>query len=223
MKSSAKNIAVGGVLLALCEVLLYMGSVVPGVDLTLMALAGGMVYLSYRFIGVGGSAVFCAASIILSLLIVPAKLTILPYIFVLGPYAFLKPLIERPFVAMRAKRTSPALYKEVDPDQEYDPDRVNDRTGTNDPGNRIHKNHQKNTKRKRFDRFRFLEYLSKVIVFAVLTGAGVLLFQAAFLGTEDVSPYMVPFIVLGGLVMFVCYDVIIGFVADFAVRRLNLK
>jgi hypothetical protein len=88
------RIAVSGVVLAINVVLLWFASFVPSVEMTLMALCGATVYLVSRmYRPVVGLLIF-TASVILAVLIVPTKIAIIPYFFLFGPYAVIKPLID---------------------------------------------------------------------------------------------------------------------------------
>lgn len=94
-KNAAKLTALGGVLLAMTEVCLYLASFVPGFEMTLYAvssLLAAVMMIESR--GKGGWLLYSAASLI-SLMILPNKLGAVPYILFFGLYPVLKSYIER--------------------------------------------------------------------------------------------------------------------------------
>jgi hypothetical protein len=96
------RLAVSGIILAFNVILLWFASFVPAIEMTIMAICGATVYLISRMYKPLTSLLVFTASIILALLIVPNKLMILPYFFLFGPYAVIKPIIDG--IAERAKK-----------------------------------------------------------------------------------------------------------------------
>lgn len=94
-KMNAATITLGGVLLALSMVTLFLAGVVPGLELSLYALSS--FYIAAMVIeskGTGGL-VFYAASVLLAFLILPNKAVLLPYAFFFGLYGLVKYYIEQ--------------------------------------------------------------------------------------------------------------------------------
>jgi hypothetical protein len=107
VKFSTKNLALSGVLLAVSTALLYLTAVFPPLDLTLMSLAGTLVYLVAVQMKAGAGWIFFIAAALLAFLIVPAKLLLLPYYFCFGPYGILKYTIERLLSPLRLRTLVP--------------------------------------------------------------------------------------------------------------------
>jgi uncharacterized membrane protein YedE/YeeE len=93
--STAKRIALSGVLLALVVIVLYAESIAPTSKLTLYALSSFFVSVIVMESGVGSGWFFYVASSLLSLIIVPDKLDLVPYFAFFGVYGILKYYIER--------------------------------------------------------------------------------------------------------------------------------
>lgn len=89
------SLAYLGVMLALSVALLFFSSFLPGVEMTLYALASFLVGLAIIESGLKGGSLFYVATVLLSLLIVPNKMGLLPYIFVFGIYGIVKLYIEK--------------------------------------------------------------------------------------------------------------------------------
>ena len=81
--------------MALVMALLFAASILPISDLTVLSLAGGLVYILARNLGMRVSASVFAASVIFGTLLLPNKAVLFPYAFCFGPYAILKRPIER--------------------------------------------------------------------------------------------------------------------------------
>jgi|GEM_PF-1346239 len=96
MKSfSVKTIALSGMMLAIILVLLFAASMFAYSKLTLTVLCGAALYLSVCTAGIKSSAVMFAASVILGFLLLPNKIVVLIYAICFGPYALIKPAIEK--------------------------------------------------------------------------------------------------------------------------------
>ncbi|HEX3029347.1 MAG TPA: hypothetical protein VHT34_08600 [Clostridia bacterium] len=89
---SSKKIALSGMLLALVIIALYLASFLPG-KLSLYALSSFLVAVIIIEFNVKAGWIFYIASCLLSL-IIPDKLSILPYILFFGIYGIIKMYIE---------------------------------------------------------------------------------------------------------------------------------
>ena len=92
---SAYHMALGGILLALCIAGVFMSSIVPGAEMTLLLVASAGIFIFCREAGAAGGAVLYAAACGLSLILVPNKLAVLPLALVFGLYPVLKYLLEK--------------------------------------------------------------------------------------------------------------------------------
>lgn len=92
---NTKTIATGGICLALAVICLYLASFVPGAELSLYALASVFVCVMADERGASGGALVYVAACILSFLIIPGKLGILPFVFFFGIYPLIKFYAER--------------------------------------------------------------------------------------------------------------------------------
>jgi hypothetical protein len=111
-KITTKQLAVCGVFLAVSVVLLYLASIIPGLDLTVLAVAGALVYLISTRVSVKAGRIFFTASVLIALIVAPGKVLLLPYIFCFGPYGALKNVVE--------KRTSAFFDRDGDRDGNRD-------------------------------------------------------------------------------------------------------
>ncbi|MFV0518068.1 MAG: hypothetical protein ACK5MV_11790 [Aminipila sp.] len=92
---NGKIIALGGILLALSLVSLYIASFVPGFEITFYTLSSIFVpIMMIESKGKGGWLLYIACSI-LALVILPNKVAAVPYIFFFGIYGILKCYIEK--------------------------------------------------------------------------------------------------------------------------------
>lgn len=89
------RITIGGVCLALTVISVYAASIVPGVELTLLAVSSLFTAIVLMESGVGSSVLFYCAAMLLGLIIVPNKLSVIPYGFFFGYYGILKYYIEK--------------------------------------------------------------------------------------------------------------------------------
>lgn len=94
--TKTSKIALGGICLALTVIFLYAASIVPGIELTMLALASLFTAVMILEMGVGGGILLFAAASILGFLLVPNKLVLVPYVFLFGYYGILKYFMEKP-------------------------------------------------------------------------------------------------------------------------------
>jgi hypothetical protein len=204
MKISARQTAICGLLLAASVILLCFASFVPNVESTAMAVAGALVYVvAARFTRRVG-AVFFVASVLLSLLLVPSKLALLPYIFSFGPYGLLKPAIES-----LGLRGGQATRREEDEwAREADSNEAEGKAEKFASG-----------AARTFARISAI-YLLKIAVFGAMTGAGVLLFKEAFFSAMTLPNFAVPLLAIGALALFLLYDRILSLIDAVIGRRI---
>jgi hypothetical protein len=195
MKFSAQQIAVCGVLLAVSLTALYLSSFVPGVESTLMAVAGALVYIVSVRLSSGVGIAFYVASVLLALLIVPAKPAILPYVFSFGPYGLLKSPAEK-------------LVLGGNPGGRRGAGSLRDAGGRKGLAGR--------------DALRIVAaYALKAAAFAVTTGAGLLIFKEAFFSAVRLPGFAAPLLVVGALALFVIYDYILELANTVIGRRMR--
>ncbi len=87
---SAYHMALGGILLALCIAGVFMSSVVPGAEMTLLLVASCGIYVFCEETGIAGGFVLYAAACLLGFLLVPDKLAVIPLALVFGLYPLVK-------------------------------------------------------------------------------------------------------------------------------------
>ena len=85
----------GGICLALTVISMYASSIVPGIELTLLAISSLFTAVMLIETGVGGALLLYGASLILGIALIPNKLAVLPYGFFFGYYGILKYYIEK--------------------------------------------------------------------------------------------------------------------------------
>ncbi|MHC1724050.1 MAG: hypothetical protein AB9836_12700 [Aminipila sp.] len=94
-RKSGTIIALGGVLLALSIVCLYVASFVPGLEITFYTISSVFVpIMMIESKGKGGWLLYIACSV-LSFLILPNKVAVVPYVFFFGIYGLIKFYIEK--------------------------------------------------------------------------------------------------------------------------------
>jgi hypothetical protein len=93
--NSSKTVALGGVLLALSLVTIFLAGIAPGAELTLYALSSFYVALLILKTSVINGLIFYVASFLLALVLVPNKLAALPYDMFFGYYGIIKFYIEK--------------------------------------------------------------------------------------------------------------------------------
>lgn len=94
-KTKTSKIALGGICLALTVIFLYAGSILPGVELTMFALASLFTAVMILEAGVGGGVLLYAAAVILGFVLLPNKLALIPYAFLFGYYGIVKFYMEK--------------------------------------------------------------------------------------------------------------------------------
>lgn len=94
-RRKAYVLALGGILLAVSVVCLYLSSFVPGVEMTPLALASLCVAIMLTETKPLWTLVFASTVAILALIIVPNKIAIIPYVFFFGPYPVIKLFAEK--------------------------------------------------------------------------------------------------------------------------------
>ena len=82
-------------MLALSVVVLFFSSIVPGMELTVLAVSGVIAMIVVSETSIKGGIVFYAANVLLAFLIIPNKSILLLYAFIFGPYSIIKKVIER--------------------------------------------------------------------------------------------------------------------------------
>lgn len=94
-RTPAFKIALGGICLALALAFIFGGTVVPGVDLTLFAIASLFTAVMIIEAGVGGGALLFAAACILGFILIPNKPAVLTYAVFFGYWPILKLYFEK--------------------------------------------------------------------------------------------------------------------------------
>ena len=94
-RSRTFKIALGGICLALTVIFMFGGTFVPGIDLTLFALASLFTAVMVIETGIGGGAMLFAAACLLGFFLIPNKIAILPYVCFFGYWAIPKYFIEK--------------------------------------------------------------------------------------------------------------------------------
>ena len=94
-RSRTFKIALGGICLALTVIFMFGGAFVPGIELTLFAIASLFTAVMIIETGIGGGALLFAAACLLGLILIPNKLALLPYIGFFGYWAIPKYFIEK--------------------------------------------------------------------------------------------------------------------------------
>ncbi len=89
------KLALGGILGALAVICLFLASVLPTSRLSLYALSSFFISIVVIESGIKAGWLFYAATSLLSLILVPDKLEIIPYAIFFGVYGILKYYIER--------------------------------------------------------------------------------------------------------------------------------
>ncbi|HHT62771.1 MAG: hypothetical protein ACOX4H_09980 [Bacillota bacterium] len=91
----AKRIAVSGILAAFCLLTLYLATLLPTNRIFFYGLSsvfGAVIIIEHN---VRGGVLFYIATSLLALILIPHKLRLIPYIFILGHYPIWKTYIER--------------------------------------------------------------------------------------------------------------------------------
>ncbi|MBR0596375.1 hypothetical protein [Sinanaerobacter chloroacetimidivorans] len=91
---STRSVAVGGIFLALSIATLYAATFIPGIELTLYTISSFYVAFILIETGPGGGLLFYTASLLLSALLIPNKIGLIPYAMFFGLYGIVKYYIE---------------------------------------------------------------------------------------------------------------------------------
>ncbi|WP_027399314.1 hypothetical protein [Anaerovorax odorimutans] len=95
MKESTKGVAMGGVMIALSMITLFLATFMPGIELTLYAIASFYTAFIILESGIKAGWIFYLASAILSILLIPNKVGLLPFVMFFGLYGIIKYYIEK--------------------------------------------------------------------------------------------------------------------------------
>ena len=90
-----KDVALGGVLLALSLATLFIASFIPGVELSLFTLSSFYIILMVIRTSAKAGWIFYGSSCLLAFLLIPNKLALIPYGMFFGIYGLIKHYIER--------------------------------------------------------------------------------------------------------------------------------
>jgi len=90
MNKRTQNIAIGGICLAGSVLSVFLASIVPGAELTLYAVSSLFVAVMILEAGMRGGWMMYAGTILLSLMLVPNKVALVPYVFFFGLYGIIK-------------------------------------------------------------------------------------------------------------------------------------
>jgi hypothetical protein len=86
---------VGGVCVALSVISVVLASIVPGFELTLYGVSSVFIAVMIVETGIPAGVMVYVATVFLSLILVPNKLGIIPYVFFFGIYAIVKYFAEK--------------------------------------------------------------------------------------------------------------------------------
>lgn len=94
-KYNVRTVALGGILAALAVVCLYLEAVAPVSKLSLYALSSFFISIIIIETGIRNGWIFYIATSLLSFLVVPDKLSVIPYVTFFGIYGIVKFYIEK--------------------------------------------------------------------------------------------------------------------------------
>lgn len=94
-KFNARKISLSGILLALTVITLFLAAVLPVNELSLYALSSFFVSIIIIEFGIGAGWIFYMSSCLLSLIVIPNKLALIPYVAFFGAYGVIKYYIEK--------------------------------------------------------------------------------------------------------------------------------
>ncbi len=89
------KLAISGIYLALTLAMMFAASVIPGIELSILAITSAIGAFVIIESGIKFGVVFYVAASVLGLLIVPNKLQLIPYIMFFGLYPAVKYLAEK--------------------------------------------------------------------------------------------------------------------------------
>ena len=95
MLLKAKTIALGGILGALAVICLLLADVLPASKISLYALSSFFISVIIIEMGVRAGWIFYAATSLLGFVVVPDRISILPYVLFFGAYGIIKFYIEK--------------------------------------------------------------------------------------------------------------------------------
>jgi hypothetical protein len=90
MNKSTSNIAIGGICLAGSVLSVFLASIIPGAELTLYAVSSLFVAVMIIEAGMRGGWMVYGGTILLSFILIPNKLALIPYVFFFGLYGIIK-------------------------------------------------------------------------------------------------------------------------------------
>jgi hypothetical protein len=191
-----KQLTAAAIMLAVTVALQFAAAMLPLSDLTVMAVCGAVLYMAAVYIGLPAGVMLYVAAVLLGLLIVPNRFALLPYLFCFGPYAILKIPVER-----LCNRNNYKLDRQPVSDRDF-PYRVDTQI-----------------KRAKSKPSLILEYLLKLILFSVLTGAAFFIFGSAFFDISTLPKgFPLPLFGVAAAVMFLVYDRILTLVGIISQR-----
>lgn len=92
---NSKKVALGGILLGLTEVMLFAAAILPSARISAYVLSSLFISVIIMELGIGRAWLFYGTTVILSFIIIPDKIRLIPYIVFFGNYGIIKFLIER--------------------------------------------------------------------------------------------------------------------------------
>lgn len=95
MNKKIYYISINGVYMAMAVALLFFATIMPGIEMSIYALAGLVLGLVILETGIKSGMFHYAGTLILSFIIIPNKVAILPYATFFGIYGFVKFYIEK--------------------------------------------------------------------------------------------------------------------------------
>lgn len=105
-KDKTFQLAFSGICLGISVILIFAGGILPGIEMTCFALAGLVLGFAIYENGIKGGAMVYIGTVLLSFVLVPNKMAIVPYALFFGIYPFVKYVaekIERPAGQIAAK------------------------------------------------------------------------------------------------------------------------
>jgi hypothetical protein len=94
-KYQSKKVALGGILAALAVICLFFAATLPTARLSLYALSSFFVSVVILEAGVKAGWLFYAATVIVSIIVIPDKIGVFPYVIFFGLYGIVKYYIEK--------------------------------------------------------------------------------------------------------------------------------
>lgn len=94
-RTRTRRLTVGGICVALSVISVVLASIVPGFELTLYGVSSVFIAVMIIETGLSAGVMVYIATILLSLVLVPNKLGIIPYVFFFGIYPVIKFFAEK--------------------------------------------------------------------------------------------------------------------------------